>query len=183
MHQTEIWTERLLLRAAESNDLDAFRKWFQDPESMNYWSTPPHTDIEQTKNFLANMIGSPQNGVLDFVVCLQGSDPTTPTSSTSMTVIGKAGLYDGQEIGFMFDRDYWGKGYAFEALDAIVKHYWAVKEDQPDAVIKADVDPRNTKSLRLLHKLGFVEVGTAKNTFETHLGWCDSVYLEARRSA
>ncbi|KDR80978.1 hypothetical protein GALMADRAFT_61058 [Galerina marginata CBS 339.88] len=185
MTQTEIWTERLLLRGAEADDLQAFSKWFQDPEAMTYWSEAPHTDIKRTKEYLDTMITSPYNGVLDFSVCLP--DPAGITSSsdsddTSSIVIGKAGLWDGKEIGFIFDRKYWGKGYAFEALDAILKQFWSVNEGI-EAVVKADVDPRNDSSLRLLRKLGFVVVGTAKETFKTHIGVCDSVYLEARKPA
>jgi RimJ/RimL family protein N-acetyltransferase len=41
------------------------------------------------------------------------------------------------------------------------------------------VDPRNKACLRLLDKLGFQVVGYGEKTYKTHLGWCDSVYLEA----
>lgn len=130
------------------------------------------------------MIKSPYNGVLDFVVCLPDPRSTGFSSGgsddSSAIPIGKAGLWDGKEIGFILDREYWAKGYAFEALDAVVKQFWTTNEHE-EATIKADVDPRNKRSLRLLKKLGFVEVGTAKDTYETHIGWCDSVYLEARR--
>lgn len=126
------------------------------------------------------MIASPYNGVLDFSVCLP--DPTGATSSSDSIVIGKAGLWDGKEIGFIFNREYWGKGYAFEALDAILKQFWSINEGV-ETVVKADVDPRNERSLRLLRKLGFVVVGSAKDTFKTHIGMCDSVYLEARKPA
>ncbi|KAF8885096.1 acetyltransferase [Gymnopilus junonius] len=184
MAQTDIWTERLFLRAAEERDLFAFKKFLRDPEAMKYWSTAPHTDIEQTKKFLDNMIKSPCNGVLDFVVCLPDASSTGISSGGSdeccAIPIGKAGIWNGQEIGFILSSEYWGKGYAFEALDAIIKQFWATNERE-EATIKADVDPRNKRCLRLLKKLGFVEVGMAKNTYETHIGWCDSVYLEARK--
>ena len=46
--------------------------------------------------------------------------------------------------------------------------------------VVADVDPRNEGSIGILRRFGFVETGRAENTFETHLGWCDSVYLELK---
>ncbi len=46
--------------------------------------------------------------------------------------------------------------------------------------IKADVDPRNVLSLRLLRKLGFVETGLAERTLLIGDEWVDSVYLELR---
>ncbi|PPQ97988.1 hypothetical protein CVT26_003050 [Gymnopilus dilepis] len=172
MAQTEIWTERLLLRAAEERDLPAFKKFMWDEEAMKYWSTAAHTDIEQTKRFLDQMIKSPYNGVSDFVICLPDPENTGISSDGSdetATPIGKAGLWNGTEIGFIIAREFWGKGYAFEALDAIVKQFWATN-DKVDARIKADVDPRNKRCLRLLKKLGFVEIGRAKDTYETHIG-------------
>lgn len=45
----------------------------------------------------------------------------------------------------------------------------------------ADADPRNDASLRLLEKFGFVETGRESNTFDTHIGLCDSVYLRLDR--
>lgn len=124
----------------------------------------------------------------------------------------------------MLDRAVWGRGYATEAVGALLTHLWDLPfrdeadnvgnalgsgsvvvtavglprrdnvhdDDQrddandPDKVVgrgvrlervKADVDPRNVGSLRVLEKLGFKEIGRAERTFETHLGWCDSVYL------
>lgn len=128
------------------------------------------------------------NGVTEFSVCLatesdSGATVTAHGSSNNEAmdypVIGKAGLWDGRELGYIIDQDHRRKGYAFEAIDAILKHVWAL--ESPPEVVFADVDPENTASLQLLQKLGFVQTGTEKNTYETHLGWRDSVYMEARR--
>ncbi|KJA22812.1 hypothetical protein HYPSUDRAFT_87169 [Hypholoma sublateritium FD-334 SS-4] len=193
MSLTEIWTDRLLLRAAEKRDLPYYHKWFSDPESMKFWSTPPHTNLEETETYLKRMIDNEKyNGVTEFSVCLtasseadtiraeQGSDACSEGDDADLVVIGKAGLWDGREMGYIFDRENWGKGYAFEALDAILKHVWTL-EDSPPEVAFADVDPENVASMRLLLKLGFIETGRAKNTYETHLGWRDSVYFEKKR--
>ncbi|CAF9912561.1 MAG: hypothetical protein HETSPECPRED_000973 [Heterodermia speciosa] len=47
--------------------------------------------------------------------------------------------------------------------------------------VVADADPRNEACLGVLRKFGFKETGRAEKTFETHLGWCDSVYFELQR--
>ncbi len=44
--------------------------------------------------------------------------------------------------------------------------------------VKAEMGPRNSRSLKLLTKLGFKGVGRAEKTFETEEGWADSTYLE-----
>ena len=119
------------------------------------------------------MIASSTNGILDFSIILY-----SPRSSANGKVIGKAGIWnaDDQEIGFLLNSSYWGKGYMSEALATILPHIWkqGVRE------IVADVDPRNDASLRSLKRFGFRETGKAERTFETHLGWCDSIYLALR---
>lgn len=134
------------------------------------------------------MIESQFNGIYDFTVCLRNDDDLSTAKP-----IGKIGLYDGKEVGYILHPDYWGKGYATEALMAILHRYFAdIVEVPPDTKpegreiivsgrAKADIDPRNDASLKILTRLGFVEVGRAEKTFKTHLGWCDSVYLELSR--
>ncbi|TPX55716.1 hypothetical protein PhCBS80983_g05096 [Powellomyces hirtus] len=94
-------------------------------------------------------------------------------------VIGKMGLYKLPEIGFILHPAYWGKGYASEALTLMLKVIWDLRPELSH--IDADVDPRNWRSLRLLKRFGFVEIGRREKTFETHLGWCDSVDLRLTR--
>ena len=65
-----------------------------------------------------------------------------------------------------------------EALEALLPYLWAQGLER----IVADVDPRNESSIRLLKSFGFVETGRAERTFETGLGWCDSVYFALERS-
>ena len=92
--------------------------------------------------------------------------------------IGKAGCWRMGEIGFILHPDHWSKGYATEALEAVIPF---VFERLPVDKLVADVDPRNEASLRVLGKLGFVEVGRKAKTFLLGDEWCDSVFLELPR--
>ena len=145
---------------------------------MSHRSCAPHTDISQTRKYLNNMIASPNNGTLDFVLVLSSKIVADKASR----VVGKAGIsslrsHSKPEIGFMLKCSYWGHGYMVEALDVLLPHLWrdGIQE------ILADVDPRNVGSIGLLKRFGFVEVKLEKNTVETHLGWCDSLCLELTR--
>jgi RimJ/RimL family protein N-acetyltransferase len=51
--------------------------------------------------------------------------------------------------------DAWGRGYAREAVDAVVEHLLASGVTD----VLAYVDPRNERSLALLDHLGFARVG------------------------
>jgi [ribosomal protein S5]-alanine N-acetyltransferase len=97
------------------------------------------------------------------------------------TVIGKVGAYQFPEIGYMLHPDYWGHGYASEALSGFLIHL-ATTRPEIDELI-ADVDPRNDQSLAMLRRLGFEESKLTPRTIETHIGWCDSVYFKIKRSA
>ena len=124
------------------------------------------------------MTASSTNGVLDFVIVLVypcARDANAPAGK----VIGKAGIWraENSEIGFMLHRDYWGNGYMAETFAALLGPGGVLWKRGLDRVF-ADVDPRNEGSIGILRRFGFVETGREEGTFETHLGWCDSVYFE-----
>jgi RimJ/RimL family protein N-acetyltransferase len=60
------------------------------------------------------------------------------------------------ELAYGLRRDRWGRGYASEAAQACVRHGFEVLELER---IVADVDPANTRSIRVLEKCGFVRAG------------------------
>lgn len=153
---------RIRLRPFEEADAGALHPIFADPRAMRFWSTPPHTDLEQTRAFVrATMAATAQGRGDDQVVVVDGQ------------VIGKAGLWDGEEIGFILAPEVWGRGLAREAVAAVIER--ARARGLPR--ITADVDPRNAASLRLLTSLGFVETGRAARTLQVGGQWADSVYL------
>jgi RimJ/RimL family protein N-acetyltransferase len=163
---SEILTPRLRLRRAHEGDAEALHAIFSQPAAMRYWSTPPHKDLAQTREWLASMIDAPADQSDDYIVEREGR------------VIGKAGFWRLPEIGYILHPDYWGQGLAHEALSAVIPHVFATF---PVPALEADVDPRNEASLRLLAKLGFVETRRASRTWLVGEEWCDSVYLSLAR--
>jgi ribosomal-protein-alanine N-acetyltransferase len=164
---TVVSTTRLLLRPAETSDLEAFHAIMADPVAMAYWSTSPHQSLEQTREWLQSMIDiNPSEGE-DFVAAHEGC------------AIGKVGFYRFPEIGFIFSPNAWGRGFATEALTAVLHCAFEV-HDLP--AVEADVDPRNQASLRLLARFGFEEVNRKARTWLVGERWCDSVYLRLPRT-
>lgn len=154
-------TPRLVLRRAEAGDLAAMHAVLGDATAMRYWSTPPHTSLEQTERWLRAMI---EQGNDDFVVTVGGE------------VVGKAGFFGpDDEVGFILHPRVAGRGLGTEAVHAVIDRAFTVRGR---ALVRADVDPRNRASLGLLAKLGFVETGRATGTFQVGDELCDSVYLE-----
>lgn len=113
------------------------------------------------------MIEIPEEAGEDFVIEHDGQ------------VIGKVGFHGFPVIGFILHPEFWGRGFAQEALAAVIRRAFEVHQLQ---FIDADVDPRNERSLHLLKKIGFKEVGRAERTWNVGGQWCDSVYLRLLRT-
>ena len=77
-------------------------------QATRFWSTPPHASLEESREWLQSMIDAPAEASDDYVVEHEGR------------VIGKAGCWRLPEIGFILHPDYWGRGLAREALEAVI---------------------------------------------------------------
>ncbi len=157
----EIRTERLVMRRARHDDAPEMHRIMSDPVAMRYWSTPPHSELADTERWIASMVNADPATSDDFIVTLNGR------------LIGKLGAWKLPEFGFLFDPAHWGKGYASEAMVAFIAHRRSLGSTE----LKADVDPRNRASLRLLERHGFTETGRATGTWQVGDELCDSVYL------
>ena len=161
-----IRTERLVLRRAAWDDLEAVHRLFSEPRAMRYWSRPEHETVEETRHWLRFLV-EPAADSLDLLVEKDGE------------VIGKAGAWQLPEVGFLLHPEHWGKGLAFEAMAAVIAHVEAAYPALPR--LTAEVDPRNVASLRLLAKLGFHETHREERTLLWKDEWCDSVWLARPR--
>jgi RimJ/RimL family protein N-acetyltransferase len=160
---TILRTQRLVLRRPRSDDVAAMHAIMKDPVAMRYWSTLPHATVSETEAWVAKTIDAIQAGECDdFFVELDG------------LLIGKAGLWNRNEVGFLFSPAVWGKGYAREALQAVIERAF---HEHGHEEIRAEADPRNERCIRLLTSLGFHETGRAERTWNIGGEWSDSVYL------
>src|SRR5690242_10776592 len=82
----ELRTERLLLRRATMDDLNAVHAMLSDAKAMRYWSTPPHEDLVQTEAWLRSMVDSDSSQSDDYLLEKDGE------------VIGKLGCWRLPEI-------------------------------------------------------------------------------------
>jgi RimJ/RimL family protein N-acetyltransferase len=157
-----IQTERLLLRRMTHADTAAMHAILSDPEVMQFWSTLPHLTLAETEAWVEKGVQAAQNDTSDdFVVTHNGA------------VVGKAGLWEGAELGMLFARSTWGTGIAAEAVAAVIER----ARERGVMAIVADVDPRNVRALKFLERFGFIRTHEAKNTFKLGDVWADSVYL------
>nr|WP_273545039.1 GNAT family N-acetyltransferase [Heliomarina baculiformis] len=157
----------MILRPLEARDAPALHKVFSNPQAMRYFSDP-HPELAETETWVRNSLAGLPGQTLEFVLDHKG------------TVIGKAGIWDAPELGFLLHPRFWGKGLMAEALSALIPHFF---QQMSLEKITADVDPRNSASLSLLNRMGFRKTHEARGTIRINGEWCDSIYLALPRPA
>jgi len=148
-----ITTDRIVLRWISEHDVDSLFEIFSDPQVARYWSAPPYTDREDAVKLQREIAaGNETNTMIKWGLALRDSDRIIGT-----TTLFNLNLDNGRaELGYAMGRAHWGKGYMNEALQAVLSHAFEVMKLRR---LEADVDPRNTASIRTLERLGFQREG------------------------
>ena len=150
-------TADLILRKPAGKDAKDIFSYASDPEVARYVLWDPHRSVSETRafvRFLRNRIraGFPSS----WVVVLKETG----------TVIGTIGFiwYSDEnrsaEIGYSFSRKYWNRGYATQALKAVVD---AVFTSLPLNRLEAQHDLRNPASGRVMEKCGLRQEGVLRS--------------------
>jgi [ribosomal protein S5]-alanine N-acetyltransferase len=153
---------RLVLRWTSEDDVDAIYEVFSDPRVMRYWSSGPLPDREAAAAMQREIA---QNNLKDTIwkwaLALRDTNKLIGT-----VTLFNLSLSNGRaEIGYAMGSAYWGKGYMNEALTALIVHAFDVIDLRR---LEADVDPRNTSSIRTLERLGFQREGFLRERW--HVG-------------
>jgi ribosomal-protein-alanine N-acetyltransferase len=169
-------TPRLVLRQLGPGDAAALFTVCSDPETMKFWSTPPHESVAETEAMLR---GSAEGvGVGEFIewgITLEGADEL---------VVGKIGhhrwlrMHQRSEVGYILRRDLWGRGLTSEALRAVLEFGWARMHLHS---VEAQLDPRNRRSARVLEAVGFVKEGHLRENLIVDGRYCDTAIYSLLR--
>jgi [ribosomal protein S5]-alanine N-acetyltransferase len=73
-------------------------------------------------------------------------------------------------IAYVLFSNAWGEGFAVEAVVRMIDH---LVDTYHPVCLRATVDVRNTRSIRLLDRLGFSRQGVRKNAEQIRGIWCD----------
>jgi ribosomal-protein-alanine N-acetyltransferase len=146
-------TKRLRLRFLYEADLPALYAMYSHPEVMRYWSFPAWTDIAQAQQMLRNTQTGYQSGSELKLGIERKAD---------QVLVGMCSLFEflmpsrRAEIGYALGRPYWGSGYMYEALQALLGYAFNSMHLNR---LEADIDPRNLPSAKTLERLGFKKEG------------------------
>ena len=140
-------THRLVLAAPVASDAEeVFRRYASDDDVTRYLGWPKHRTVADTEGFLA--FSAVQWD-------LEGAGPYLIRTRADGRLLGSTGLGlepGGQAItGYVLATDAWGKGYATEALTAVVE----VATDMGVRRLSALCHPQHRASWRVLEKCGF----------------------------
>ena len=145
-----IRTERLLLRPYFEEDADAFCEYMSDGEVLRYEPYPPLTR-EESDEELHKRIADP-----DFIAVCLPPDDDHPWGKLIGHIFFSPCAFSSWEIGWVFNRAYWKKGYAAEAAAAVIDA--SFRTGLAHRVI-AMCNPENEASERLMQRLGMRKEG------------------------
>lgn len=170
-------TERLLLRKLSMDDLyDYYERIGSDGEVSRYMLWEPHQDIGETLETFQKVLEGYEAGNYYRWVAVRKEDEE---------LIGTMSLLrlDEQEnscsFAYMFAKDYWGQGYATEAMAAVLDFAFEKLEVEK---VAADHFATNPASGAVMRKLGMVHTGTVKDKYEKHGMKVDAECYELVRS-
>jgi RimJ/RimL family protein N-acetyltransferase len=149
-------TSRLHLRPLAVADAPAIFAIMKDPEAMRFWDWPALSDPAVAADIVASQVAAMDaGGALYWVAALSPNGPAIGTCDLSEI----DSHHRRAEIGFLFHRRYWGKGFASEAIQAIVAHAFVTMRLER---LWARFHTGNDASKKLLERLGFSHEGTLK---------------------
>ena len=145
-----IQTLRLHFRPLSLSDLDdLYTKIYSDPETMKYIRDGKVRSLEETKKTLESLIAHYNQHGFGFMAAID---------HVNDIFIGICGLKyldttDEIEIGFLFEKKYWEKGYATESTKAFLS-YGFEKLNSKKIVAIAKIE--NLASRKVLEKCGLI---------------------------
>lgn len=146
-----IRTERLLLRPITADDAAAMHAYKSDEESVRYVPYGPleRADVEERiATTWSNTVFAREGDA----VCLAVEDRASGALSGDVVLFWRSERDRTGEIGYIFDPRFAGRGYAAEAVGALLELGF---ERLGLHRIAARIDERNTASARVVERLGF----------------------------
>lgn len=147
----------LRLRWLTASDVPALRAIFSDADVVRFMSIPLLTSEAATLEFLARIHDGFREGTLyQWGIQLEQAIVGTCTLAHIDRTHRRA------ELGFALARAFWGRGLILRALRPVIQFAFERLELHR---IEADVDPRNTASMRVLERLGFQREGLLRERY------------------
>ena len=169
-------TQDLCLRKPRMKDAKDIFRYASDPEVARYVLWEPHRSVSETSSFIRDLRARLRAGCpSSWVVVLRETD----------TVIGTIGFVwystdnNAAELGYSFSREYWNRGYATQALRAVID---SVFSSLPLNRLEAQHDVRNPASGRVMQKCGLIQEGILRGRIMNKGEYIDTALYSILRS-
>ena len=169
-------TGRLLLRRHSMEDLyDYYERLGSDGQVSRFMLWEPHQDIGETLQALERKLARyEEGGYYCWAVETKSGDGLIGTVS----LVRMDEKDSSCSFALMFARDFWGQGYATEAMEAVFRFAFEKLEIRR---IYADHFAENAASGAVMRKLGMARTGVVKEKYEKHGRKVDAVCYELVR--
>jgi [ribosomal protein S5]-alanine N-acetyltransferase len=170
-------TERLILREFVKSDWKAVHEYASDLEVVQYLEWGPNT-ADESLSFLEGTLACQKEKprrIFEFAITLKENGK----------LIGACGIrlhdqnHEQADLGYCFNRQYWGKGYASEASKAVVD--FAFKTLGLHRIV-ATCDTSNLASAAVLRKTGLRQEGHFIQERKVREVWRDTLQFAVLRS-
>jgi RimJ/RimL family protein N-acetyltransferase len=162
---------RVRLRQLAEADVDGLFTIFSDEDMMRYWSSKPMKDRSEAEALLAR---------IDRQFAEKSGFQWGVERKEDNRLLGTCTIFHIHprnrcgEIGYALKSEHWKKGYMGEALKGLLDYAFGPMDMRR---LEADVDPRNSSSLRILDRLGFRREGLLRERWDVDGDIQDSIFF------
>ena len=167
----EMRTPRLLLRKHVEADAEPLHENFgKDPAMFEYSGWNPYASSEMARKTVAELIAGYENPRA-YAWAIEHAE----------RLVGTIGAYDYDadknaiEVGMSIEKASWGKGFATEALAAVLNY---LTEDEKITTVSAWCASDNIGSCRAMEKAGMVKVNAEKDALAIGDATFDRLWYE-----
>jgi [ribosomal protein S5]-alanine N-acetyltransferase len=180
---TRLLTRRLVLRPPRTNDVGEIRRLLRhNHEHLKPWNPAPApgddpTSItEVSKTVLRQRREWKRGSSFVFMVAMR-DEPARFIGKLALNGVMRGAMY-GAYLGYWMDVDQQGKGLVTEAIAAVLDFAFGAAGLHR---VQAAIMPRNTRSLRVVEKLGFRREGYAERYLQIAGQWEDHILFAKTR--
>lgn len=170
-------TPRLALRPFTDDDIAAFSCYRSDPQVARYqgWDAP--FSLEQAAQFIADMqTATPAEPGEWYQLAFERKTDGQLIGDCAFKSLGEDPRQ--AEIGFTLARPHHGQGYASEGVGCLLQYLFS---DLNLHRVRANCDPQNTASIRLMKKLGMRHEGRWVKSLWFKGHWADEDWFAILR--
>ncbi|WP_017186256.1 GNAT family N-acetyltransferase [Alkalibacillus haloalkaliphilus] len=163
-------SNRIYLRKVELGDTELYQSWLNDVDVM--YSTNPSLDVysyEDTRRFVENVLVN-SNTSKSYIIVERNGETIGITSLINMDYKNR----NAECIIDLGNKQYWGKGYAKEALTILLNYAFMELNLHRVSLRVFDF---NEAAIHLYQKLGFKEEGRSRESLYRNGEWHDMIHM------